>query len=300
MADKELAALATSQGGLVTTEQARDHLTRKQIEARLRTGRLVAVRRGVYRHAGAPITRSEPLRAALLAAGPAAAASVRSAAEVWRLPGMLADAPELTVPWPTRVRLPGVRTHQSQTFPTHHATVHRAVRVTTPARTLADLSALVGPDRLGRLVDDALRRQLLDIGDLREVYDVLACRGRHRLTVLRAVLDARHPGFHQGDSPAELDVRRILVEAGLGEPVPQHQVVAGATVYLLDWAYPDDRVGIEYNGWEYHRGRSSFDRDAARASALTAAGWRLIIVTSATAPGALVDHIRSLRPTIAA
>jgi len=299
MADKELAALATCQGGLVTHDQSRDHLTQRQIEARLRAGRLFVVRRGVYRHAGVPVTRWQPLGAALLAAGPHAAASYCSAAEIWGLPGLIADEPELTVPWPARVRLPGVRSHQSRTLPPHHVTV-QGLRVTTPARTLADLSALVGPQRLGRMVDDSLRRHLLELDDLREAYDVLACRGRHRLTVLRAVLDVRLPGFRPGDSPAELDVRRILVDAGLGEPVPQYQVDVGGTVYLLDWAYPDERIALEYNGWEFHGGRSAFDHDAARTSALTAAGWRVLIVTSATSPLTLIGNVRALRAAAAA
>ncbi len=149
------------------------------------------------------------------------------------------------------------------------------------------------------MVDDGLRRHLLDLEDLREAYDVLACPGRRRLTVLRAILEARLPGFHPGDSPAELDVRRILVQARLGEPVPQYQVVVGETIYLLDWAYPDDRIAVEYNGWEFHRSRSSFDHDAARSNALTAAGWRLIVVTSATEPKALVDNVRGLRSAAA-
>ncbi|HVF15161.1 MAG TPA: hypothetical protein VM942_11210 [Acidimicrobiales bacterium] len=299
MADRELAALATTQGGLVTYHQARDHLSHKQLKSRLATGRLVTVRWGVYRHAGVPPTLRQPLRAALLAAGPTAAASHLSAAEIWRFPGFVADEPELVVPWPARVRLAGVRSHQSQSLPAHHVTVQHGLRVTSPARTLADLAAEVDARRLGRLVDDNLRRQLLDLADLRDVHDVLDCRGRPGLTVLRAVIDARVPGFSPGGSPAELDVRRILVAAGLGEPVPQYQFVVGRTVYLLDWAYPDDRIGIEYNGWEFHRSRSAFDHDAARASALTAAGWRLITVTSATPPGALVEHVRALRPAAA-
>lgn len=300
MADSELAALAATQGGLVTYQQARDHLSHKQLKTRIADGRLAVVRRGVFRYPAAPTTRWLPLRAALLSAGPDAAASHCSAAEIWRLPGLIADCPEVTVPWPARLRLEGVRSHSSGAFPAHHVTVQLGLRVTTPARTLADLSALVGPQMLGRLVDDGLRRRLLDLDDLREAYDVLACRGRRRLVVMRAVLEARLPGFYPGDSPAELDVRRILVEAGLGEPVPQYQVAVGGTVYLLDWAYPDDRIAIEYYGWEFHGGRSAFDHDAARTSALTAAGWRVLIVTSATPPRTLVGNVRALRAAAAA
>jgi very-short-patch-repair endonuclease len=299
MAERELAALAMTQGGLVTHDQSRDHLSQKQIDSRLACGRLTIVRRGVYRYAGAPVAAWEPLRAALMTASPSAAASHCSAAEIWRLPGLITTEPELIVRWPSRVRMAGVRSHQSRTLPPHHLTRHLGLPVTTPARTLADLSTVVGPRRLGHLVDEGLRRHLLVLDDLREAYDVLECRGRRRLTVLQAVLESRIPGFHPAGSPAELDVRRILVAAGLGEPVPQHQVVVGSTVYLLDWAYPDDLVGIEYNGWEFHRSRSSFDGDAARSSALTAAGWRLLTVTSATAPRALADNIRRLRSAAA-
>lgn len=300
MAERELAALATTQGGLVTRQQTRDHLSHKQTEARLAAGRLVLVRKEVYRLAGVPVSPWEPLRAALLAAGPAAAASHRSAAVIWKLPGLIAVTPELIVPWPDRARLSGVRTHYSRTLPGHHVAHHFGLRLTTPARTLADLSALVGPQRLGLMVDDGLRRHLLTLDDLHEAYDVLACRGRHRLTVLRAVLDERQPGFHPGGSPAELDVRHLLVAAGLGEPVAQYQVPVEGTVYLLDWAYPADRIGIEYDGWDYHRGRSAFDHGAARASALTAAGWRILVVTSATSPAALVAQVRALRGHAAA
>ena len=295
MSDIELAAVAEQQDGLVTRPQTRDHLTRKQAEYALKTGRLIVVRWGVYRFAGAPVTDRQPLRAALLAAGPNALASHRSAAELWRMPGVVADQPELTVPWPMWVRLPGVRSHQSRYLPDGHQARHERFRVTSPARTLGDISGVVGPTLLGRLVDDSLRRHLLTLDDLREVYDVLSSRGRRRLTVLRAVLDDRLPGFHPGDSPRELDVRQILVNAGLGEPLPQFQVVVGSTVYLLDWSYPDDLIAIEFNGFDYHRTRSAIDHDAARYAALTAIGWRVLPVTSATTARTLVNQVRALR-----
>jgi len=295
MSDTELAALAEGQEGLVTRPQARVHLTRKQLEYWLAVGRLVIVRRGVYRFAGVPPTRWQPLRAVLLAAGAEALASHRSAAEVWGMSGVVADQPELTVPWPIWTRLPGVRSHQSRYLPDHHRAVRQGVPVTSPARTLGDLSGVLGADFLGRLVDDSLRRHLLVLDDLRDAYGVLASRGRRRITVLREVLEERVPGFHPGGSPRELDVRRILVDAGLGEPIPQHQVAAGPTVYLVDLAYPDDRIAIEYNGWEFHGTRSAADHDAARSSALTAIGWRVLPVTSATSPRALVDNVRTLR-----
>ena len=78
-------------------------------------------------------------------------------------------------------------------------------------------------------------------------------------------------------------------------PSPSTRSSAGGTVYLIDWAYPDDRIAIEYNGFEFHGTRSAVDHDAARYGALIAVGWRVLPVTSATTPRALVDNVRAVR-----
>jgi len=110
-----------------------------------------------------------------------------------------------------------------------------SVPVTGPARTVADLAASVGAGFLARLVDNSLRRRITTLPELRAVVDM------RRIPSLRDILDARQPGYHPGDSDREVDLARVLVEAGLPRPVPQHQVAVGGTVYLLDLAYPDAR-----------------------------------------------------------
>jgi very-short-patch-repair endonuclease len=293
--DVQLAALAESQLGLVTRQQARAHLTPKQLRTRLATGRLEPVRWGVYRFAGSPPPRWQGLAAATLAAGPGAVASHLSAGELWDLRGAHAGAPELTVPWPLRPRLPGVRCHQSLRLPDWHRTVRYGVPVTTAARTLADLTSLFPAPVLGRFVDDALRRRVVTLDQLRAANDDLAARGRRRLTVLAAVLEARGAGFRPGDSPREVDLARLLVRNGLPPPVQQHQVVVDGRVYLLDLAYPDLLVGIEYDGWDAHGSRSAFDHDAARYNALQLAGWSILRFTSAAAPTRIVADVKAAR-----
>lgn len=288
----ELASLASQQDALVTRHQARDHLTRKQLEGRLASGRLVVVRRGVYRFAGAPRGRWHDLRAACLAAGPAAVASHRSAAELWALRGIVADRPEITVPAPMWVRLPGVRSHQSSRLPPCRVVSRDGIPVTTPARTLADLSGCVSPRFLAFLVDQSLRRKLTDLGTLREVHDELDGRVRG-LDALLAALEARQPGYEPGDSRGELELAALLVRAGLPAPVHQHQVAAGGTVYLLDLAYPDRRLGVEYDGWEVHGTRSAFEHDRARDNALAAAGWTILRYTSGMSREQLMDAARA-------
>lgn len=276
MGDHELAAMAYGQLGLVTRRQALGELSRKTLEFRLATSRLEVVRRGVYRFAGSPAVPGQAQLAACLAAGPAAVASYRAAAELWGMPGVLSDGPELTVPWPQWPRLPGVRCHQTRLLPPAHCAVVGGVAVTGPARTLGDLAPAVGAGFLARLVDNSMRRRITTLAELRSVEDVL------RVPSLRDVLEARQPGYHPGDSERELDLARVLVGTGLPRPVPQHQVAVGGTVYLLDLAYPEVRLGVEYDGWDTHRTRSAFDHDRRRANALALAGWTLLSFTSAS------------------
>lgn len=283
MAEGELATLATSQEGLVTRIQARDHLSRGQLKSRLASGRLVPVRRGVYRFAGVPIGPTGELRAALLAAGPAAVASRRAAAVVWGVPGVLSEQPELTHPWPQWPRLPGVRSHQSTCLPVTHCTTRDGMPVTRVARTLTDLSSVFRPEQLGKLVDACLRRGLVELGELRTTHRDLTehGRGRRGLSAIATVLEARPSGYQAGGSRAELDLLGVLLAAGLPRPCQQHQVVSGRTVYLLDYAYPGLRIGIEFDGWFGHGQRSDFDHAAARGNALELAGWTVLHFTTA-------------------
>ena len=295
MGEHELARIAARQLSLVTREQARDHLTREELEYRLSTGRLEVFRRGVYRFAGAAPSRWQAQLAACLAAGGSAVTSHWAAAELWGMPEVVASVPELTMPWPVWTRLPGVRAHQTRCLPDEHRTVRDSVPVTSAARTLADLSALAGHRFLGRLVDDGLRRRLITLDELRGVAALLGASGRRGLPVLRHVLDLRQADFHPGDSPGEVELARVLTDAGLPAPVHQHQVVAGGRVYLLDLAYPDRRVGIEYDGWDAHRTRTAFDGDRARANDLALAGWTVLRFTSATPEHQIVAAVRSAR-----
>ncbi|WP_089798835.1 hypothetical protein [Cellulomonas sp. KH9] len=54
-------------------------------------------------------------------------------------------------------------------------------------------------------------------------------------------------------------MRLRLFQAGLPRPVPQIRIrdASGRAVYRLDLGYPDQRVGIEYDGEEYHAATSA-------------------------------------------
>ncbi len=217
--------LAAGQRGLATRRQALDHLTPRQLREWVAGGRLVPVRPGVYRLPGTPESWEQRLLAACLSTG--GAASHRSAARVWRLDGVPSVRLEITVPLAQRARLDGVESHRSNRLDDRFITVAHGVPTTTVARTLFDLSAVVGPHTVEAAVDHALRRKLVSMAELRRCFDTLAGRGRRRCAWLRPIVEARQRGYNPGDSALETQVTRWLSDAGLPEPTCQLPIVAG-------------------------------------------------------------------------
>ena len=78
--------------------------------------------------------------------------------------------------------------------------------------------------------------------------------------------------------PGDVVERRLLeLIRGAGLPRPLTNVnVAG---YEVDFAWPEQRLIIEVDGYEFHRSREAFERDRARDAALLAAGHRVLRVT---------------------
>src|SRR5207248_4371193 len=86
--DDALRELAERQHALVSREQARElGTTRKSWHGRVAGPDWDLVTRRVMRLVGAPWTPERPIMAAVLDSGPGTAASYRTAAALWRLPG---------------------------------------------------------------------------------------------------------------------------------------------------------------------------------------------------------------------
>ncbi|MGI9118813.1 MAG: type IV toxin-antitoxin system AbiEi family antitoxin domain-containing protein [Acidimicrobiales bacterium] len=291
--DDGVARFAERQHGLVTRDQARRcGVTDNEIADRLAAGRWVAVRRAVYLINGTPLSWEQSVRAACLATGDVAMASGLTAGRLWglRLPDPI-DI-DLTTPIGMRVRLEGVRQHRRSNLFLDDRGHCRGVPVTTPARTLVDVSGAVPVAELGRAVDDALRRRVVALVDLRACHQRLDTGpGRRPTQAMRRVLGERAPGHDPGGSDRELWVKQVLVSAGLRSPVQQHRVRIGSHTYKLDLAYPPEMVGLEFDGWDTHRGFSAFHGDRERTRILVAHGWSILPVTSRTRASDLVADV---------
>jgi very-short-patch-repair endonuclease len=106
-----------------------------------------------------------------------------------------------------------------------------------------------------------------------------------------SVLDERPPGFDPGDSDPEVKLVRWLIGAGFPTPVQQHQLIIGRRLFLFDLAYPEEKIAIEYDSWEYHGTRQAFHGDSRRRAALTLDGWTYLGVTSDWSRSDVVDAV---------
>ncbi|MDP1804119.1 MAG: type IV toxin-antitoxin system AbiEi family antitoxin domain-containing protein, partial [Acidimicrobiales bacterium] len=158
--DVQLNRLAAGQYSLASRTQAIDlGMTSRQLQDRLESGLLVPVHKGVYRLPGAPPTTTQALLAACMAAG--GVASHRSAAALWALRGVEATTPEITVLGSRRPEMRGVLVHRTDRMVDIDVSRRMRVPVTTPARTLLDLGAVVTVELVEPALEDALMRRLV-------------------------------------------------------------------------------------------------------------------------------------------
>lgn len=83
------------------------------------------------------------------------------------------------------------------------------------------------------------------------------------------------------DSPGETRTRLLLGRAGFPQPAINHPVVDPDTGQMryLDLAYPEHRIGVEYDG-DYHRlTKKQWRSDQARKDSLASVGWELRTLT---------------------
>lgn len=294
--DQALARIAVRQRSLVTLDDALSvGMTEGDVGYRSSTGRLIPVRKGVFRMPGSEPTWEQQVLAACLAAGPAAVASHATAAHLHGFAGFGRPARlDLTVPWPLRTRLAGVRARRVNELAPHDTTRTGGIPVTTVARTVVDVASLVDPLRLSSLVNDLMRRRVLDVAALVACADrVDDSRLRRRMKVIRALISAKSDGFHPGDSDPEVWMIETLVGAGLGRPVQQFRVKARGREYRMDAAYPEFKVAVEYEGEDGHARPGDLQRDRRRLNALRSVGWDVRFATKETTEQELVEDVRN-------
>jgi hypothetical protein len=176
--------------------------------------------------------------AAVLACGDGAVLSGRAAGHLLGLLGGPAPWPEVTTP--TERRVEGVITHRSRAYDPRDAALWRGVPVTTVARTLVDLAAVLAADDLARACHEAGIRHHTIPAHVEAVLERRPSSAGARK--LHAIL--------RDDERVTLGAleRRFLVllrEAGL--PLPQtNRLVDGRRV---DCRRPERQLTVELDGY---------------------------------------------------
>lgn len=239
----------------------------------LRTGRLHPLYPGVYLLGD----RAEPPHAcemaAVLACGNGAFLSHPSAAHVWW------GSADLPPPQPIEVTVVRrkieskheIRVHVTRSLDGDEVAKRHDIPITSPARTIVDLAAEATDDELEWALGCAQRRGAATPGHL---LALLSRRPRVRGSArLRRLLDDGPAAFTR--SRAERCLLRLLREARVPKPVANAPLVG----FEVDLLWPDARLVVEFDSFEYHGDRAAFERDRDRDAALAASGYLVIRVT---------------------
>lgn len=234
--------------------------------------------RDVYACTTVEVTHSLRAAAAAQLLIPGSVVSGRSAAALWgvRTAAGPTDDVELTLPpGSSACTVPGVRVRR---WPLAPEEVRRRGRtpLTAPARTAVDVGREPGPVEESVAVVDALvvagRVPLEDVRRAAAAATGPRCR---RARAVAALADGL------AGSPQETRLRLLLHGSALPRPVAQHTVLDadGRFVARVDFAWPDRRLALEYEG-AWHGRPQQVGKDRARLNRLTACGWRVLFVTA--------------------
>jgi very-short-patch-repair endonuclease len=98
--------------------------------------------------------------------------------------------------------------------------------------------------------------------------------------VLGEILAERNPDVACTEGLFETLLERALRAAELPMPVRQHQVWEnGKLVARVDFAYPEQRLALEPDGFRWHWGKRKWKRDLRRSNNLMLLGWRSLHIT---------------------
>ena len=229
MSIRRIDLITRAQYALITRAQAlAAGLTDGQVEVRLRTGAWIEIRPSVYAIAGAPQSWPQILLASVLAHGCESWATHATGCHLWQLKGF--DQPEeleLVARLGTLIRLDGVRGRRSGALFDSDLTTHRRIPTVTAERALIDVSSRLTADRLGRVLDDAMRRRLINLEEFRRCAQRLLPAPGRSMSKVHAVLGARIPGYDPGDS--DLETERCGPSRRQGYLLPSSSTASAST-----------------------------------------------------------------------
>lgn len=266
--DQSIARLAGRQRGYVTRGQLLHlGLGAGAIKYRVIKGSLIAVHTGVYAVGHEPAGLVDRAYAAVLACGPGAILSHGSAASLWGI------YPRWWTPFEVNVstgkRRPGIRMHRA-IFTRDDVHRYLGIRVTSPARTIFDIAPRLTDKALARAVNDLRIARRLKLDHLAELVTRLPRHGG--ASRIRPLIEVP-----QGPTRSELE--DIFAAFAVRFDLPPFLINVRVAGYEVDVLFPEQRVIVELDGYEFHRTRRSFENDRERDAAMLAASFVTVRIT---------------------
>jgi hypothetical protein len=248
--DAVIAALADLQHGMVQALQLLAlGITRAQIRSRRQSGHLKTVARGVYLVGRVTPGAKARRMAGVLAAGDEARLADLSAAVQLGARMVSPAKVHVIVPPGFRVERPDLIVRRAVVH-AHESTIVDGIPCLTMARTLLDVAA----HRPRRIVEDlwhdAVYRKLLDD---RAVRRVLADhRAEPGTPLLHELLDRRERAIGDVANRLEAEMRELIAEAGMPEPVANRLMQIDGVGLKPDLYVAQRRLAFETDGRDGH------------------------------------------------
>ncbi|HEX3288276.1 MAG TPA: hypothetical protein VHT50_27290 [Mycobacterium sp.] len=263
--DAILQQLFDNQGGVATSGQILDVVSRYHFESALKTQTLERIWQGIY-CIGEP-TDALRLRGLDLSSGTTVSVCLATAAAMF---GFDTENPaELHVLNPPRHQLrpvDGLVVHRRYGAPLVMVGDRRA---TSPAWTAVEVARSLRRPRALATLDAALRTETCSRGELSRAAKQQA--GRRGIVTVRELLLHVDP---RAESPMESEARLAMIDGGLPTPELQYEIVDGnRELRRLDFAWPDHRLAVEYDGLDWHGDAEAMVKDRRRQAALHDVGW---------------------------
>jgi hypothetical protein len=270
--------IGQSQDGLITRRQALRVLTTSQLERLVARGAWKPLYPSSYRMTGVRETWRRRVQAATMARENTVA-SHRTAAYLWGIIERQPTNVEVLTPFKKSARLPDARVHRTRKWHELMLVEIDGIAITTPARTIIDLSSCSTFNELRSAIDAAITKRLLRLSDISDELERIGTRGRRYCRILMAVLSKMDKRFEKAGSGGEIIVGRWIKNGDFPPPVPQLRIdVSPTQTFYPDFAYPEKKIAIEVQSWRWHGGPAQYERDAEKAIALNAMGWIVLPV----------------------
>ncbi|TVR60209.1 MAG: DUF559 domain-containing protein [Gemmatimonadales bacterium] len=234
-------------------------------------GIFLRLHRGVY-HVGPNPTWEAHLQAAVLAAGSGAAVSHTSAAMAW---GVIQRRDErqihISIPAERSVTRAGIRVHRTR-LRGADTTRWQGISITTPARTLVDLSGILPTIQLEQALARAVREDLTT----RKMIHAAALHRTDRKGSgqLRKLLEVEAaPALTRSRAES------LLLEHLRESDLPHPRTNARIEHWEVDFLWKEARLVVEVDGFAWHSSRKAFEQDRRKDQWLESRGFRVLRFT---------------------